>query len=75
MPQNTFDEEIILVQVMVWYGQATSHYLNQYISTWRHRPQLVNLLKTRQIRRHFADAIFKFILLNEGCFYFDTDFA
>ena len=39
-----------------------------YISTWRHRPQWVNLFKTRQIRRHFADAIFKIILLNESCF-------
>ena len=29
MPQNTCDENWILVQVMAWCRQATSHYLNQ----------------------------------------------
>ena len=28
MPQNTFDVESILVQVMAWCHQATSHYLS-----------------------------------------------
>ena len=48
MPQNTFDDESTLVQVMAWCRQATSHYLNQ---CWPRsilpygvtRPQWVNL--------------------------------
>ena len=30
MPQNTFDGKSILVQVMAWCHQATSHYLSWY---------------------------------------------
>ena len=29
MPQNTFEDQSTLVQVMVWCRQATSHYLSQ----------------------------------------------
>ena len=32
IPQNTFDDKSMLVQVMVWCRQATSHYL---IQCWR----------------------------------------
>ena len=48
--QNTFDDKSILVQVMAWCHQATSHYLSQY---WPRssspygitRPQWVNSLR------------------------------
>ena len=50
MPQNTFDDESALIQVMAWCHQATSHYLSQcwprsvspYGTT---RPQWVKHLK------------------------------
>ena len=48
MPQNTFDDKSMLVQVMAWCRQATGHYLNQ--CWWRSstpymivRPQWVQL--------------------------------
>ena len=51
MPQNSFDDKSILVQVMAWCHQATSHYLSQ---CWPRsmlpygiaRPQWVNLTQT-----------------------------
>ena len=29
MPQNTFDDNSTLVQVMIWYREATKHYMSQ----------------------------------------------
>ena len=64
------NDKSTLVQVMTWCHQAPSHYLNQcwvrsvtpYSIT---RPQWVNTLRPRQNGRHFADAIFKCIFVNE----------
>ena len=41
IPQNPIDDKSTLVQVMAWYCQATSHYLNQlltkiYVAIWHH---------------------------------------
>ena len=70
MPQNTIDDKLTLVQVMVWCHQATNNYMSQ---CWRSSmlpfgtigPQWINTLRPRQDGRHFPDDIFKCIFLNE----------
>ena len=65
------NDQSILVQVMAWCHQATSHYLSQccprslslYGVT---RPQCVNTLRQRLKGLHFPDHIFKWIFLNEN---------
>ena len=57
-----------LVQVMAWCRQATSHYLSQcwpssMLPYGVTRPQCVNTLRLRWNGRHFADNIFKFIVV------------
>ena len=73
MPQNVIDEKSTLVQVMAWCLKAPSHYLGQCWPQfmWPYlyditKPQWVNTLRPRQNGRHFADDIFKCILLNEN---------
>ena len=65
------DGESTLVQVMAWCHQAISHYLNQcwpslVLPYGITRPQWVNTLRQEQNGCHFADNIFKCILLNEN---------
>ena len=56
---------------MAWWQRARSHYLNQCWSTSMRpwgiiMPRRVNTLRPRQNGRHFADDIFKCIVLNEN---------
>ena len=69
MPQELPDDNSILVRVMAWCREATSHYLSQ---CWLNslspygaaRPKWVNTLRPRQNGRYFADDIFKRIFMN-----------
>ena len=62
------DDQSKLVQVMTWFRQAISHYLNQYwpssLSPYGlTRGRGVNTLRRRQNGRHFPDGIFKCMFL------------
>ena len=46
-PQNNFDEKSALVQVMAWWHQATSHYLNQ---CW---PRSMSQYGVTRLQRHW----------------------
>ena len=78
LPLNHICDKSTLVQVMAWCHQATSHYRNQ---CWPRsptpngvaRPQWVNTWRPEQNGCHFADNIFKCIILQEKflfCFKF-----
>ena len=69
MPQNTIGDRSMLVQVMAWCRQATSHYLSQcwlrsmspYCIT---RPQWIKMLK------HF---LFFFVMLSDCLIYSNSN--
>ena len=53
MPQNTFDDESTLVQIMVWRRQARSHYLIQcWPDLWHHMAPLGHNELTRATLYH-----------------------
>ena len=71
MPRDLIHDKSILVQVMAWCLQATSHYLSQcypsYMSPYGvTRPQWVITLQLRQNGSHFGDHIFKLIFLHKN---------
>ena len=74
---HTYDKST-LVQVMAWCHQATSHYLSQ---CWPRslspygvtRPQWVKSSLPQQNGCHFADNIFRCILVNGKHLYFDCN--
>ena len=65
IPSGLLDKKSTSVQVMVLPEQATNYYLNQ---CWPRclMPLWMNTLRPRQNGGHFADDIFKCIVLNES---------